>query len=187
MRLNKWLGSLAATLVLISPLAVSAQSASPAYDDLGRALEELAGQLHGLGECFRTQLGAGDMPAERPIITAMLDHSQELGLTPAQVQTLERIRAEFQRDATKLDADQRAAQTNLASLLRTEPVNLDKAEAGIREIERLRADVRIGRIRAIEQGKAQLTAEQRAKLDALIAEPRSRSPRAGGRPVPPRL
>jgi Spy/CpxP family protein refolding chaperone len=113
----------------------------------------------------------------------MLDHRREIGLTPAQVQDLERIRTGFQRDAIKLEADQRVAQIDLTTLLEAEPVDLDAVESRVRDIERLRADLRIARIRAIERGKAQLTAEQREKLSSLLGE--SRRPRAGGGPLAP--
>ena len=55
------------------------------------------------------------------------------------------------------------------SLRRTDPVDLAKVEAKVREIEKMRADGRIARIRADEQGKAQLTTDQREKLKALMA------------------
>ena len=56
----------------------------------------------------------------------------------------------------------------LAALLRAD---LAQVEAKLREIERLRLDLRLARIRTIEQGKAQLTPEQRAKLRSLLADP----------------
>jgi Spy/CpxP family protein refolding chaperone len=107
----------------------------------------------------------------------MLDRREDLGLSPAQVKELERIRTEFQRDAIKLDADQRVAQMDLAALLQADRVEMGRVEAKVREIERLRADLQLGRIRAIEQGKAQLTAEQRSRLQAMIGEPRIARPR----------
>jgi Spy/CpxP family protein refolding chaperone len=47
---------------------------------------------------------------------------------------------------------------------------MTKVEAKVREIERLRADLRFGRIRAAQKAKEQLTDEQRQKLDELFAE-----------------
>lgn len=49
-------------------------------------------------------------------------------------------------------------------------VDMGKVEAKVREIEKLRGDGQIARIRANEQAKAQLTAEQRDKLKSLMAE-----------------
>ena len=84
----------------------------------------------------------------------------------------------------KRDADLRVAEMDLETLRRADPVDLARVEAKVREIERARADLRVARIRTIEQGKAQLTAEQREKLRMLAAEPRPLiRPRAG---TPPR-
>jgi Spy/CpxP family protein refolding chaperone len=55
-------------------------------------------------------------------------------------------------------------------LLEAQPVDMTKAEAKVREIERIRGDLRLARIRSIEKGKAQLTAEQRRKLQELQAD-----------------
>jgi Spy/CpxP family protein refolding chaperone len=187
MRLKETCAGLAAALALTLPAAAAGPPA-PApvtHEELGRAFDELAGQIQGLGEHFRRHFAPAEMPLEGPLVSLMLDRRDELGLSAAQVQELERIRAGFQREAIKLDADQRVAQMDLSVLLRADPVDLRSAESKIREIERLRADLRIGRIRAIEQGKAQLTPEQRAKLQTLLAQPWLPRPRAGSPPGPP--
>jgi Spy/CpxP family protein refolding chaperone len=168
------LGILALTLATVLP--VTAAEAPPAqtpstHEQLGRAFDELAEQLRGLEEQWRAYFHPNRPRGERPLISIMLSHRQELGLTPAQVQELERLRTDFQREAIKRDADLRVAEMDLKALLEADPVDLGKAEAKIREIERLRADLRIGRVRTIEQGKAQLTPEQRAKLPGLLAGP----------------
>ncbi len=183
------LGGLAAALALTSPAAAQPQASAPVpvtHEELGRAFDDLAGQIHGLGDRFRGHF-TPDAGPDRPLISIMLDHRQELGLTAAQTQQLERIRTDFQREAIKLDADQRVAQMDLAALLRADPVDMPKVEAKVRDIERLRADLRLGRIRAVEQGKALLTAEQRTKLQALAPDPATPRPRTGRIPVPPPL
>ena len=108
-------------------------------------------------------------------------------LPPIQVQELERIRSDFQKEAIKLDADQRVAEMDVASLLRADPVDTGRVEAKIRESERLKADFRVGRVRAIERAKAQLTPEQRAKLATMLGEPPAARPRAGSPPAPQRF
>ena len=52
---------------------------------------------------------------------------------------------------------------------------MSKVEGKVREAEKLRADLRIARIRAIEQAKAVLNAEQKKKLQEIASE--SRPPR----------
>ena len=68
-----------------------------------------------------------------------------------------------------------------------------KLEAKMREEEKLRTDLRIARIRAIEQGKALLNGEQKKKLTELLRQsltlrspPTSQNPSATERGQPPR-
>ena len=182
---------LAAPLVLALPAPAAEPPAMipVTHEELSRTLDDLAGQMHGLGERWRAHFGRGEAPGERPLITLMLAYRLELGLSPAQVQELERLRADFQREAIKRDADLKVAEMDLAALLKADSADMAKVEAKAREIERLRADLRLGRIRAIEQGKAMLTAEQRAKLGTLLAEHWPPRPRAGGSqpPAPQRM
>lgn len=167
-----------ASMTVAAPGAAS-ESANPmpaAHEELGRTLDELVGQLHDMGSRWREHFTPAPR-GERPLITLMLRHKDELGLSPDQVQSLERLRTDFQREAIRRDADLRIAQMDLATLLERDPVDLGQVEAKVREIERLRTDLRLARIRAIEQGKTQLTAEQRAKLRTLLAEPEHGWPR----------
>ena len=186
-----------ATLALLGVLLVALMlPASPAaaddivpatHEEMGRAFDDFAVQLHALGERFRRHFTLGDTGPERPLVTYMLDHRTDLALTPIQVQELERIRSDFQKEAIKLDADQRVAEMDVASLLRADPVDTGRVEAKIRESERLKADFRVGRVRAIERAKAQLTPEQRAKLATMLGEPPAARPRAGSPPAPQRF
>ena len=180
------LGVLLVALIIPTGPATPADVIPVTHEEMGRAFDDFAAQLHGLGERFRRHFTPGDTGPERPLVTFMLDHRAELELTPAQVQELERIRSDFQKEAIKLDADQRVAEMDLAELLRADPMDLARVEAKIREVERLKADFRVGRVRAIERGKAQLTAEQRAKLATMLGEPAA-PPRAGSPPAPQRF
>ena len=178
MRTHILFGLFLALLTLAMP-AAGAEPAAPipaAHEELGRTLDELVGQLHELGGRWRDHFSAGPRGG-RPLLSLMLRHRGELGLTPEQVQHLERLRTEFQQEAIRRDADLRIAEMDLTTLLEREPVDLGQVEVKVREIERLRTDLRLARIRAIEQGKAQLTAEQRAKLRTLLAEPEHGWPR----------
>jgi Spy/CpxP family protein refolding chaperone len=169
--------------VLLVALMIPAAPAAPSdvipvtHEEMGRAFDDFAAQLHGLGERFRRHFSMEAGP-ERPLVTYMLDHRSDLALTPAQVEELERIRSDFQKEAIKLDADQRVAEMDVASFLRTDPVDIGRVEAKIREAERLKADFRVGRVRTIERAKAQLTPEQRAKLNTMLGEPQTTRPRA---------
>ena len=84
------------------------------HDELNRALDDLVGQVHGLLDRWRDHFGRSEAPAERPVITLMLNWRQELALSATQEQSLERLRADFQREATRRDAELRAAETTFA-------------------------------------------------------------------------
>jgi Spy/CpxP family protein refolding chaperone len=106
----------------------------------------------------------------------MLHHRTDLGLTDEQVSRLEQLRNSFARESIRREADIRVAELDLAEVLSQEPLDLPQAEAKIREAARLRTDLRIARLRTIEQGKAVLTPEQRVKLASLLGgmEPQRR-------------
>ena len=178
MRTHIPFGLFLALLALATPAAALEPTAPipAAHEELGRSLDGLIGQLHDLGSRWREHF-APSPRGERPLITLMLRYKDELGLSADQVQSLERLRADFQREAIRRDADLRIAVVDLAAPLEKDPVDLGPVEAKLREVERLRVDLRLARIRAIEQGKSQLTAEQRAKLRTLLAEPEHGWPR----------
>ena len=146
------------------------EETSTIWDQLGREFEDF-------GNKFREHFGGkfpfgreGQSRSERPVISYMLSHREQLGLSPEQVRKLEGVRSDFERDARKNDDDLRRAERSLDDLQKADSVDLKQAEAKVREIERLRADQRIARIRAIEQGKGILTQEQRNRLREMQSE-----------------
>jgi Spy/CpxP family protein refolding chaperone len=62
---------------------------------------------------------------------------------------------------------------DLNGLLGAEKIDMPKVEAKVREIERLRTDLRLARIRTIQKGKEVLSADQRKKLHELLTEQQS--------------
>lgn len=105
-----------------------------------------------------------------------LRHRQELALTPAQVDSLRKLGTDAQREAIKRQADHRLAELDLRTMMTPDaadpnkPRDMAKIEAKVREIEKLRADGRVARIRTMEQSRQVLTPEQRDKLRALLTE-----------------
>ena len=173
------------------------------FEDAGRAVDQLTGRLGALGAELAQQMQQGmqrgrdamDAMSEvmrgrmmtgpdRPLITIMLHHRADLGLNPEQVTRLETLRGEFARDAIRREADIRIAELDLAGLLAQEPMDLPKVEAKVREVAQLRADLRIARLRAIEQGKTVLTPEQRTRLQGLLASMPHHQPGGPATPAP---
>ena len=132
-------------------------------ESIGRRLREL---LDRLKENFTFEVSG----EERAPISLMLRNRERLGLTADQVKYLEQLRNDFAKESIRSEANLRIAELDLTSLLETQPVDMGRVEAKIRDIERIRADLRIARVRSIEKGKAQLSAEQRRKLQELQAE-----------------
>ena len=136
-------------------------------DDFGRELREWFGRW---GEYFGSGATKNE---ERPLIAFMLRNREKLGLSAAQVKSLEQLRNDFQKESIRRDADLRVAEMDLNGLLGAEKIDMPKVEAKVREIERLRTDLRLARIRTIQKGKEVLTADQRKKLHELLTEPQS--------------
>jgi hypothetical protein len=134
------------------------QSLTP--EGIGRKLREL---LDRLKENFSFEISV----EEQAPISLMLRNRERLGLTADQVKYLEQLRNDFAKESIRSEANLRIAELDLTSLLETQPVDMGRVEAKIRDIERIRADLRIARVRSIEKGKAQLSAEQRRKLQEL--------------------
>src|SRR5262245_26613435 len=140
------------------------QQLAQGLDDLGRELREWLGRW---GDYF----GSGNMKSEeRPLIAFILRNREKLDLSAAQVKSLEQLRNDFQKESIRRDADLRVAEMDLNGFLVPDKIDMAKVEAKVREIERLRSELRLARIRTIQKGKEVLTADQRKKLQELLAE-----------------
>lgn len=106
---------------------------------------------------------------ERPQLTLALQNRAELGITEPQGKTLESLVERFRASAEQRMREMEGAESELASLLKQDPAAGPQVEAQVRRIEKLRADLRLDRIRTIAEGRAALASEQRAKLDQLVA------------------
>ena len=162
------LGFLLALILIAQPSKLSAvDESNPKSEDrsltpesIGRRLREL---LDRLKENFTFEISAED----RAPISLMLRNRERLGLTADQVKHLEQLRNDFAKESIRSQANLRIAEMDLTSLLEAQAVDMAQVEAKIRDIERIRGDLRIARVRSIEKGKAQLSAEQRRKLQEL--------------------
>ncbi|HEV2054793.1 MAG TPA: hypothetical protein VGV06_06420 [Methylomirabilota bacterium] len=104
----------------------------------------------------------------RPSFVGMvLMNRQELGLTTQQVDSFRKLGMDSRRAAIRRHADLQIAKLDLMSLRWSDPVDMGKIEAKVREIEKFKGDGRIAAIRTAEAAKAQLTSEQREKLKSL--------------------
>ena len=109
----------------------------------------------------------------------MLKAKDQLRLSADQVKKLEQLRDNYQRQSIRAEADMRILELDIAALTDQPIVELAKVEQKIRELEKMRADLRIARVRTVEQAKAVLTADQRKRFFESI------EPRPGGSQNPP--
>jgi len=140
---------------------------------LQRAIRDWSGRL-------RDSFGVSNSREDRPVITQMLNNKEMLGLSTDQVRKLEQLRDGFQRQSIRSDADLRIVELDIARLLDNDPVDIGKVEQKVREGEKLRADLRIARIRVIEQARAVLTSEQKKKFQEFDPQPRAPRPSRSG-------
>ena len=151
-----------ALLLIVAIPALSAEperSKPPVPEELSDAWERFQRALHDWGGRLWERVGPRGAREDRPVISQMLNNKDALGLSADQVRRLEQQRDNFQRLTIRNEADLRILELDIAALLESEPVEMAKLEAKMREEEKLRTDLRIARIRAIEKGKALLTAE----------------------------
>ena len=175
-----------AMLLFVAVPVMSAEperSKPPVPEELSDAWERFQRALHEWGGRLWERMGPRGAREDRPVISQMLNNKEALGLTSDQVRRLEQLRDNFQRLTIRNEADLRIMELDIAALLDSEPVDMAKLETKMREEEKLRTDLRIARIRAIEQGKALLNAEQKKKLTELMGQSLTpRSPAASQNP-----
>lgn len=185
MRTTAMLVGLAVVLGLAIPVAAETPEmvqAAPgmhlaAHDGMGSG--EHRPEMQGPGHPGGWQRGFGHFQGHRrpSFIRMVLMNREQLGLTPQQVDSLRKLGMDSRRAAIRRHADLQVAKLDLMSLRFSEPVDMGKIEAKVREIEKLKGDGSIARIRTAEAAKAQLTAEQKEKLKAL--RPMRGGPRRG--------
>jgi hypothetical protein len=175
-----------AMLLFVAVPVMSAEperSKPPVPEELSDAWERFQRALHEWGGRLWERMGPRGAREDRPVISQMLNNKEALGLASDQVRRLEQLRDNFQRLTIRNEADLRIMELDIAALLDSEPVDMAKLETKMREEEKLRTDLRIARIRAIEQGKALLNADQKKKLTELMGQSLTpRSPAASQNP-----
>lgn len=104
---------------------------------------------------------------EGPLITIMLDHRLELGLTLDQERRLRELRTEFAKESERRSAEIRVAEIELDALLEQDKWDLAKIEPKVEQIATLQGDLRLARIKTLAAGRDVLTPEQLETLKQI--------------------
>jgi len=149
--------------------SLRAQSIQELEKEFQKIVQDLAERFREAGAQWQQSLRLDKADRKDEPLSFMLQHKDGLELSPQQIKDLKKLRSRFERESIRRDADIKVARMELNELLEAESIDLEKAEAKVREVERLRADQKFSRIRSVEEAKALLRADQRKKLAVLQA------------------
>lgn len=185
--MSKWmlLGSLGFFLIVAQPANSAEQQLRPSVpEEINDAWERFQQALEDWGVRFWGSIGSRGSREGRPVISQMLNNKEALGLSADQVRKLEQLRDGFQRQSIRTEADLKIVELDIAAMLENDAPDMAKLEAKVRQGEKMRADLRIARIRAIEQARGLLSKEQKKKLQELDPQPFTPGPPRSGRNPP---
>jgi len=114
------------------------------------------GMMHGMGNMQGGMMMDDDHP--------MWKHLMGLGLDDKQKDALKALRSKTMKDMAKRSADKQIAGIELRDLLDKDPVDMKSVEASVKKNESLKTEMFLARIKAHEEMKSILTADQRKRL-----------------------
>lgn len=100
----------------------------------------------------------------RPLVSIALRNHEALKLTDAQVKRLKDIRDAFSKKAVKERAEMKAGRIDLRRALDGEKVDFADVEKRMRALSNMRVNLRLARLKAIQEGKTVLSADQQKQL-----------------------
>lgn len=158
-----------AFVLVIPGESLRAQSIQELEKELQKIAQDLAERLQEAGAQWQQSLHLDKADGKDEPLSFMLQHNEGLELSAQQIKELKKLRSRFERESIRREADIKVAKMELNELLEGDSIDLEKAEGKVREVERLRADQKLSRIRTVEDAKALLHADQRKKLAVLQA------------------
>lgn len=110
---------------------------------------------------------------DRPGIAGRMDHSiwkdlQELKIDKDRMEAIRETESRMIKDAIRKKAELQIASMELREILEKDPVNMQMVEAKLKQIESLKTEMHLARIKAIEDVKAKLTPGERKKLREIV-------------------
>lgn len=94
---------------------------------------------------------------------------KKLGLDEKQKEAVRAIHLQTKKTMIKKAADIKVAKIELQEILSKDPVDLAAAEAAVKKIENQRTEMKMMRIKAMEEVKSNLNPEQRKKFSEMMS------------------
>lgn len=120
------------------------------------------------GQCAAQ--GGRRVQSEETPIAFILRHKAELGLSADQSEEIEAINVRLEGLIASLRSKVQKVIEELVALVKANRIDLNEAEAKIREYAALETELSVEKLRAVERAKAVLRPEQLAKLKVLPFE-----------------
>jgi Spy/CpxP family protein refolding chaperone len=155
--------------VLGGVLALPASGQMMGQTGQGGPMGHMAGGMMGreMGSEMREGWGRRSRSHEGPLISMVLKHGQELGLSPEQEKKLRDLRTDFAKESIRRTAEIRVGEIELESLLEQGQWDLAKIEPKVKQIAGLQADFRLVRLKTLEAGRRVLTPEQLERVKQI--------------------
>lgn len=118
---------------------------------------------------------AGDMPHHKPAYSQGCEGGQhhmfmfkKLGLNDQQKAAIRAIHFRTMKEMVQKKADIKVAKIELREILTKDPVDMAAAEAAVKKIENLRAEKTMMHIKAMEEIKSNLNADQKKQFTEMM-------------------
>ncbi len=113
-------------------------------------------------------MGGGMMKMFKMIGWKVIMHADELGLSEDQIEALRNRHAEAKKQMIQLGSQIKMDMVDVHNAVMREEIDMKAAEAKIREIGKLKGDMFMAMIQAMNDMRQILTPEQRKKIKAMI-------------------
>jgi predicted nucleic acid-binding Zn-ribbon protein len=100
-------------------------------------------------------------------LSLILKLQEKLNLSTEQIEKLKKLQSEFRKETLKENAELQVAEIELDELQLQDPLDLEKVNAKLKQIEAFKTNLRLAYIQTIENGKALLKPEQQKNLQSF--------------------
>jgi|GEM_PF-1786868 len=93
---------------------------------------------------------------------------KKLGLDKKQMEAVQEIHLRTMKETIKKKADIKVAKLDLFEILSKDPVDMTAAETAVKKLEGLKTEMKMMHIKAMEEVKSNLNAEQKKEFSAMM-------------------